>query len=418
MTRRIIIVGAGRAGASAAAALRSEGFDGRIQLFGEEAVHPYERPPLSKGVLAGRAPSGAELVFPAAFYDEQRIELVLDRGVRSIHRDRREIVADNGAAHGYDHLILATGARARELPLDPASAARVIYLRTASDATALAAGLASCTRVAIIGAGVIGLEVAAAAIAAGKPTAVIELAPRVMARVLPPALSDRLARHHEGHGVRILTGRRTLSIDGDGARPSAVVLEDGERVLADLVVAGVGAAPRTTLAQSAALAVDDGILVDAFGATSDATISAIGDAARFFHPLFERTLRVESWQHAQRHAAAVARNVVQVVAQERAVDPYLEVPWMWSDQLGLELQVAGIIEPTAVLVERPLADGGLMMLATERGRVRGAAALGPEGSVGRELRLAQMLIAAATPVADAALADPAIKLKSLLRAVA
>ena len=423
--RHVVIVGAGRAGASAAAALRAEGFDGSIRLVGDESLPPYERPPLSKAVLAGTAAAGAQQVLAPDFYREQHVELLLGQAASAVDLSARCVELAGGARLSYDHLILATGARARRLPPDLDPERRALALRDAADATRLAAALASprCRHVIVVGGGVIGLEVAAAARAAGRAVTVVEAGPRIMGRVLPAALAPLLKQEHERHGVRILEAvhpRRltvreaaTSTVDADVA-PVRLDLGDGSAIVGDLVVAGIGAVPQTALAQAAGLHCDDGILVDEFGATSDPAVSAVGDAARFLHPTFGRALRVESWQHAQRHAAAVARHIAgQREPGQR--EPYVDVPWMWSEQFGLELQAAGLLDDGDESVVRTSADGSVTtVFALRGGALRGVAALGPDGKIGRDVRVAQLMIERGVKVAAAALADPDVRMKSLM----
>jgi 3-phenylpropionate/trans-cinnamate dioxygenase ferredoxin reductase component len=408
MSEQFVIVGAGRAGACAAATLRSEGFSGRVVLVGDEIEPPYNRPPLSKAVIVGKVAPVDDLVFPLPFYPERGIELIRADAAVEIDPARGTVRLASGRSLAYDKLLLATGSRVRTLLFDADSARRIHYLRTAQDAHLLAERLRQRPRVAIIGGGVIGLEVAASAVALGCAVSVIEAGERVMARVIPAPLAAGLAASHAERGVRVLTGARPVQVAGAGDRPAAVVLEGGETVAADLVIAGVGVTAETGLARAAGLAVDDGILTDEYCRTSQARIFAAGDAARFFHPLFERRVRVESWQHAERHAQAAARNMLGREA------PYREAPWMWSDQYYINLQAVGLIDDADELVTRGRwEDGAILCFALKDGRLRGATGLGKDGAIGRDIRLAQLMIDSSVAVVPAAVAD---KLKSLLRA--
>jgi len=411
MSEQLVIVGGGRAGACAAATLRTEGFTGRIVLVGDEVEAPYNRPPLSKDVITGNAGAVDDPVFPAAFYAERGIQLVLGDGAEEIDPAHGEVRLASGRSLAYDRLLLATGARPRTLLLDADSARRVHYLRTADDARLIAARLRQRPRVVIVGGGVIGLEVAASAVSLGCEVSVIEAGERVMARVIPAHIAACLVESHAQRGVRLLTSVKPVDVTGTDDQPSAVVLEGGESVAADLVIAGIGVTPETSLARAAGLAVEDGIVTDEFCRTSDPRIFAAGDAARFFHPLFGRKLRAESWQHAERHAQAAARNMLGRDA------PYREVPWMWSDQYEINLQAVGLLDDADELVTRGRwEDGALVVFAIKQGRLRGAAGVGRDGAVGRDIRLAQLMIESGMAVVAAAVADPSVKLKSLLRA--
>lgn len=408
----IVIIGAGRAGAAAAATLRAEGYPGRITLVGDEELPPYDRPPLSKDVLLGQAEPLDGVLHPPAFYVDQGIELLAGDAALAIERERRQVRLTSGRMLPYDRLLLATGSRARRLTLDAASAARVHYLRTAGDAAGLRERLARRPCVVLLGGGVIGLEAAAAAVALGCTVSVVEAAPRVMSRVLPQRLSELLQAEHRAHGVRVLTGRSPARIEGEGSQASAVVLADGERLPAGVVVAGIGATPETALAQAAGLAVDDGIVTDARCRTSDPCIFAAGDCARSQHPLLGRALRVESWQHAGQQGSAAALAMLDRGEDQR------ELPWMWSDQYDLNIQSTGVLDDGDQLVLRDQwsSAASVFGFALRQGCLRGAVALSRGEAPGRDIRLAQLLIAQGKSVDAVALGDPAVRLKALLKA--
>ena len=408
---QIVIVGAGRAGAYAAATLRQEGFTGRIFLVGEEPVPPYDRPPLSKDVLVGKAAPIDGLIFKREYYDENTIDLCLGDPAIRLDVELRQLELRSGQSLKYDKLLLATGSRPRKLSWDPDSVSRLHYLRTAADAEAIAQLLKVSRRVAIVGGGVIGFEVAASARSLGCEVTVIEAAPQVMARMMPSEMAVYLVDYHKQRGVRVLTSARPSAVDGHGTTPSAVLLEDGRSVEADLVVVGIGITPEVGLARSGGLKVENGIVTDAYGQTSEACIYAAGDAASFFHPLFGRMLRLEAWRHAERHGQVVALNLL-----GRAVE-YRDAPWMWSDQYDLHLQVTGLLDDADAFVSRGAwKEGAELIFALKGDRLRGAAGLGRTDAIGRDIRLAQLLIEAEIPIDAARLGDARVKLKSLLKA--
>ena len=408
---QIVIVGAGRAGGYAAATLRQEGFTGRVLLVGEEPLPPYDRPPLSKDVLVGKAAGADGLIFPLAFYQENQIELHLADPALRLDVGQRRLQLQSGLSVPFDRLLLATGSRARTLPWDAESVGRIHYLRTAADADLISQRLRQCQRVAIVGGGVIGFEVAASAVSLGCEVTVIEAGPQVMARMMPSEMAVYLVGYHKERGVRVLTSVRPSAVDGHGTTPRAVLLEDGRSVEADLVVVGVGVTPEVELARSGGLTVENGIITDACCQTSEAGIYAAGDAARFFHPLFGRLLRLEAWRHAERHGQVAALNLL-----GRAVE-YRDVPWMWSDQYDLHLQVAGLLDDADAFVSRGAwKEGAELIFALKGERLRGAAGLGTTDAIGRDIRLAQLLIEAEVPIDAARLTDEGVKLKSLLKA--
>jgi 3-phenylpropionate/trans-cinnamate dioxygenase ferredoxin reductase component len=412
MAEQIVIVGAGRAGAFAAATLRQEGFGGRVVIVGEESLPPYDRPPLSKDVLIGKATPIDGLIFKREFYEENAIDVLL--GDPAIHLDvqLRKIQLQSGQAMSYDRLLLATGSRPRKLSWDADSVGRLHYLRTAADAEIISQCLKGSRRVAIVGGGVIGFEVAASATTLGCEVTIIEAAPQIMARMIPSEIANYLVGYHKERGVRVLTSARPSAVQGLGTTPDAVLLEDGRTVETDLVVVGVGVTPEVELARSGGLTVENGIVTDAYCLTSGAGVYAAGDAARFFHPFFGRLLRLEAWRHAERHGQVAALNML-----DRPIE-YRDVPWMWSDQYDLHLQVAGLLDDADAFVSRGAwkEEGAELVFALKEGRMRGAVGLGKTDSIGRDVRTAQLLIEAGISIDKSLLSNTSIKLKSLLKA--
>jgi len=339
----IIIAGAGQAGSEAAAALREAGYDGPLVLAGAEPYAPYERPPLSKQFLASDADAGVEAVAlrGADFYQKQGVELRLGAAVSRVERKRRSVLLSSGERLHYSKLILATGSRPRRLNVPGADHPDVLLLRSLDDAAQLRSRLAAAyLRVVVIGAGFIGLEVAAAARSAGHDVAVVEALDRVIARAVSAPVSQYLAELHRDRGVRILFERRVEAVAAyRGGALQAVRLAGGEVIPADLVVVGIGVTPDAAVAEEAGLDVADGIVVDEYLRTSDPDIHAIGDCARFPSPHAEGAVRLESVQNAVDQARCVAEYLTRGAAQAA---PYAAVPWFWTDQYTDKLQIAGI----------------------------------------------------------------------------
>lgn len=324
----VVIIGGGQGGFQTAASLRAEGFEEAITLIGDEPGVPYQRPPLSKGFLLGKQEQRHAELRPAAFYETQRIDLVRCR-VAAIDRPGRRITLDSGEHIEYDTLVLATGARNRMLP--DVAAGRVCYLRTLAEATEIRQRLSAAQDVVVIGGGFIGLEVAAAARTLGKQVTVIEGQARLMARVVAPVVSEYFRSQHEAKGVDILLNAALF-----GITEKEVLLGERMRRPADLVVAGIGVVPNVELAREAGLPVGNGVTVDEYLRTPDERIFAIGDCSESPN-LFAGTLcRLESVQNAVDQAAAVAKSIV----GHRA--PYGAVPWFWTDQYDIHLQMAGL----------------------------------------------------------------------------
>lgn len=405
---RIVIVGAGHAGGSAAALLRQYGFDGEVVLIGEEPVAPYQRPPLSKALLKGEGEEEDLLLRPADFYLEQNIELRLGQTVTAIDRAAKTVVLSDDTTVAYDTLILATGSTARKLDVPGADLTGVLELRTLADGRRLRTAIRPGVRLVVVGGGYVGLEVAASARALGAEVVVVEREARLLARVASAVLADFMHAAHTRHGVTLLTGRTVTAFppreDGTVAR---VTLDDGQSLPADLVVVGVGGVACEGLAAAAGLACDGGVIVDETARTSDPDIYALGDMTRRPVPVHDgRVVRLESVPNAleqakQAAAAITGRN-----------PPPPEVPWFWSDQYDLKLQMAGLSHGADLTVVRgdPTGPGfAVFHLAGDR-LVCVEAVNAPAEFMGGRL-----LIGKATPVDAEKLADPSVSMKAVAK---
>jgi len=336
MPETIVIAGAGHAAGQAAVSLRQGGFPGRIIMFGEEPYLPYQRPPLSKKFLAGELEIQRLYIRQERFYAEHDVEVRLATRVEEIERAQQSVLLSDGSRLSYDRLLLATGSRVRKLDIAGAELKGVHYLRTIDDVRGIQTGFKPGARLIVIGAGYIGLEVAAVAVTQGLNVTVLEVADRVMNRVVAPEVSEFFARVHREEGVDIRCNRDPGGIlVGDDA-VTAVRSPDGEELPADLVVIGVGILPAVDIAEAAGLACDNGIVVDEFCRTSDANILAIGDCTNHPNPLLRRRLRLESVHNAQEQAKTAAATIL------KKLQPYAQIPWFWSDQYDLKLQIVGI----------------------------------------------------------------------------
>jgi 3-phenylpropionate/trans-cinnamate dioxygenase ferredoxin reductase component len=333
----VAVIGAGQAGFQTASSLRQEGFAGRIVLIGDEPGLPYQRPPLSKSYLAGEAGYDEVLLRPQAFYEKQQIELLTGAMVSRIDRAARRVVLASGAAIDADHIVLATGAHARVLPVPGSDLDGVFPLRTLADADILRERLKDLCDTVVIGAGFIGLEFAAVARAAGAAVHIVEVTHHPMGRVVSAPISRFFTKAHRGWGSTISLGTGVARIIGDGRRVTAVETSDGHLLPADLVLVCIGVVPNTELAREAGLASENGIVVDEYLATAAREITAIGDCANFPTRFAEGRVRLESVQNAVDEAREVAAAIAGKTAQ-----PYDKVPWFWSDQRDLKLQIAGL----------------------------------------------------------------------------
>ena len=400
---RIIIVGAGHGGVQAAASLREEGYEGPIALVSDDPHAPYQRPPLSKAYMKGEATADSLILRGPAFYPEKGIDLMLGARVVEIDRGAKRVKFASGETLDYGHLILATGADPRPAPFAGAELEGVLALRDMNDAERLKQRLAAARHVVVVGAGFIGLEFAATAAAKGCDVQVVEIAPRVMGRAVSKALSDFYAEAHRAFGVHLHLGVGVAAIEGEGGKATAVRLSDGRRLPADLVLVGIGILAAEKLAAAAGLAVDNGVVVDAAMTTSDPDISAVGDCAAHPNVFAGRRIRLESVQNASDQARTVARKLTGKPAH------YDALPWFWSDQGDLKLQIAGLIDGCDVFVTR--GDPGARSFS-----VFGFAAgkLKVVESVNRaaDHMIARRLIASAVALTPEEAADPAVDIKA------
>jgi 3-phenylpropionate/trans-cinnamate dioxygenase ferredoxin reductase component len=337
MVATFVIVGGGLAGAKAAEALREQGFDGRVVLVGLEGHLPYERPPLSKDYLAGKAELDSVFVHGAAWYESHQIELRLGTEVISIDRQARQVELADGSRLEYTKLLLAMGSSPRTLAVAGADAAH--YLRTVDDSTEIRQLISDQASLVVIGAGWIGLEVTAVARQAGARVTVLEFAELPLLRALGPELGQVFAQLHAEHGVDLRFGVQTEEILTSDGRVTGVRLGDGTVIEASAVVVGIGATPNISLAQACGLSVSDGVLVDAALRTSDPDIFAVGDIADALHPTLGRRVRVEHWANALNQPATAAAGMLGNDAS------YDELPYFYTDQYDLGMEYLGYVEP-------------------------------------------------------------------------
>jgi 3-phenylpropionate/trans-cinnamate dioxygenase ferredoxin reductase subunit len=351
-SRHIVIAGAGHAGGSAAAMLRQLGWQGAITLVGEEPIPPYQRPPLSKAWLTGEATAETLALRPVKFYPDSTIDLLLETRVTAIDRQAKIVALSDGRTLPYDFLILALGARARRLPLPGMELDGVLELRSAADADLLKAALQTGAQLAVIGGGYIGLEAAASARALGAEVTIIERESRVLARVACPILSDFFQTFHRAQGVTIEVDAQVAELEGSQGRVTGVRLGDGRLIPCDVALVGVGAVANDELAQIAGLTCQNGIVVDLAARTDDPAIYAIGDCTSRPLPLYARMGRLESVPNALEQA----RQAASMICGKPLPTP--EVPWFWSDQYDLRLQIAGMpFDTTEIVVRGDLSAG-------------------------------------------------------------
>lgn len=403
-TSRVVILGAGHAGGTCAALLRQYGFAGDITLLGEEPIPPYQRPPLSKAWLKGEADAESLALKPLDFYAENRIEFRPNTRASKLYRAEKVVELSDGWAVPYDQLVIATGARAIALPIPGADLSGVMALRTAADAEALKAALRPGKSLAVVGGGYIGLEVAASGRALGADVVVVERESRVLARVACPVLSDFFTTYHQARGVTFELGASVIAFEGARDSLTGVELSNGRKLACDVAVVGVGAHPNDEIAALAGLDCARGIVVDLEGRTSDPAIFAIGDVSHRPLPIYERMFRLESVPNALEQAKQAAAAIAGRPA------PATEVPWQWSDQYDLKLQIAGYpFDVDEVIVRGDPASNRFAAFHLKGDLVQAVEAVNSPP----EFMMGKTLIGGRRPVDKLRLRDPSVSMKEV-----
>ena len=395
----IVIVGTGQAGGWAARTLRSEGFAGKVVLIGDEPHWPYERPPLSKAVLSGEAPAESTYLIKTEAFEKLGLDWRPSVRVISIDRAGKQVLLSSGKSIGFDKLILCNGGRARRLNVPGMDLPGVFTLRNIDDARALGEVLLPGKKLIVVGGGWIGLEVAATARKKGADVTVVEALTRLCERTVPPQISQYLERLHAAHGTRVILGCGVAGIARNEHGMLAVTLSDGVELVGDAVLVGIGMIPNDDVAREAGLSCDGGVSVDAQCRTSDPDILAAGDVASWHCEWAGRRMRLESWQNAQEQGIAAARSALgrDVVHQP--------LPWFWSDQYGVNLQIYGMPHPSHRMVVRgDLQSDNFVLFYLDGDKVKSA--LGPNSA--RDLRFARRLIETAKGVDPERLSDTSV----------
>lgn len=404
MDKTTVIVGAGQAAAQLVESLRREGFKGRLIVVGDEPYLPYQRPPLSKKYLAGELERERLFIKPATFYEQNGAELMLGRRAVSIDRGQRTVLLDDGSRLAWDTLVLATGSRVRRVTVPGSDLGGIHYLRGIADVDGIRAELAAGRRLVVIGAGYVGLEVAASCVKHGIAVTVLEMADRPLVRVVAPEMSEFYLSAHAQAGVRVLCRTGLAEFRGEG-RVREVVATTGEVFPADFVVVGIGIVPNQELAQEAGIVCDNGIAVDEFCRTSDPDVYAIGDCCSLPSLHYGRRIRLESVDNAYEQARSAAANI----CGRRLVHD--RIPWFWSDQFDLKLQIVGLSEG----YDRVILRGDPATRSFSCCYLKGEELLAVDAvSCARDYMSARKAIAERLRMDPAKLADPAISIKDAI----
>ena len=404
LNAHVVIIGAGHAGGTLAALLRQYGHAGRITMIGDEPHAPYQRPPLSKAWLKGEADADSLALKPLEFYAEANIDFRPNLRAVKLERSARKVTLSDGSQVDYDVLVLATGARAIALPIPGADLDGVMFLRTATDAEALKEKVGPGKRLAVVGGGYIGLEVAASGRALGAEVVVLERETRLLARVATEVLSEFFRSYHEKHGVAFELGASVVGFEGANGHVSGVKLADGRVLACDAAVVGVGAHPNDELASESGLETARGVVVDLEARTSDPHVFAIGDVAHRPMPIYGRMFRMESVPNALEQAKQAACAITGRPA------PAGEVPWQWSDQYDLKLQIAGYaFDVDEIVVRGDPKSGKFAVFHLKGDQLQSVEAINapPEFMMGRQL------IGNRKRLDKAKLADPSVSMKEV-----
>lgn len=405
----MVIVGGGKAGARAAVAFRENGYEGPVTMITDEIHAPYDRPPLSKVALTSDAPPAPPFLIDAATLASINVSLITGSPATSIDRKDKKVTLKNGQSFSYEKLLLTTGAVSRRLNITGANSSRVLYLRSYEDALALRMSIAPDTHLIIVGGGFIGLEVAASARKRGAKVTLIEGLPRVLSRGVPEEIAEVITARHLAEGVNMHCNASIASFE-ERDDQIIVLLNDGREIIGDTVLVGIGAIPVSEIAETAGLRHENGISVDEFLQTSDEHIYAAGDCVSFPLSVYGgRRVRLESWRSAQDQGALAAANML------GGSQPLVTVPWFWSDQYDLTLQIVGLQDEGNSTIRRDLNDNAFILfhLAAE-GRLVAASGIGNGNAVSKDIRLAEMIIAKGMKPLPNDLADPTINLKRIL----
>ena len=399
----IVIVGAGQAAGQAAASLRQEGHEGSITILGDESHPPYQRPPLSKQYLSGEI--GPERVYlrPEKFYNDQNVTVKTGVTVSEIDRGSKQVKTDSGDTYRYDKLLIATGSRPRILNIEGSNLDGIHYLRTMDDVDGIRDAMAEAKNICIVGGGYIGLEVAAVACEAGKNVSVLEMESRILQRVTTPEMSEFYHQLHTGRGVNILVQTGCSGFEGENGKVTKVLCGDSS-IDADMVIIGIGIIPNVELAEAAGLECDNGIVVDDHCCTSDPDIYAAGDCTNHPNPIMDRRLRLESVPNAMDQARVASANML------GGDKVYAAVPWFWSDQFELKLQMVGFsADGDTSVVRGEKSENQFAVFYLKDGKIVGVDAVNSP----REFMVCKQLYGKAVDAAD--LANPEVELKTLLQ---
>ena len=407
-TKKILIIGGGQAAAYASKEIRSIDTSSDVTIISEEKYLPYERPPLSKDYILEKVAFNDLLFFPENFYLENNIKFIGNTKITKLDFDNKKISSSLNS-YEYDQLLIATGSSNRHLVINGKTILpqeNIIYLRDFEESNSLKNKINKAKNITIIGGGFIGLEIASSAVQKGKNITVLERADQLMGRVIPLKIANLIQEKHESMGTKINLNVEITNIEKKNE--AFTIYYNNETLLSDLIIIGVGSSPNTEIFQNTSLKIDNGILTDEFSATSIEDVFAAGDVSSFYHPFYQDHMRLESYKHAQNHGINAGKNLIGLKTS------YSEIPWMWSDQFNLNLQLTGICNDYETSVQRgSTLEEGIIYFFLKNRKIMGACGLGVGGKIGRDIRLAGKLSEKKIKVTKELLSDKNIKLNKI-----
>ena len=411
MDNNIIILGGGQTAAYAAKEIRSIDYSIPLTIISEDNYLPYERPPLSKDCLLEKKIYDQILFFPKNFYEENKINFILNKKITSVDFEKNKIISDNGEVYNYNKLLIATGSKNRQIKIDNTVnniENDIIYLRDIKDSKKIRNRLKSSNELIIVGGGFIGLEIASAASQLGKKVSVIEMGKQLMGRAIPSPIAKLVQEFHKKNGNNIFLETQIKNINRID-NSYEVILNSNIKICCDLIIAGIGSLANTDLFLDTSIKTDNGIITDEFCQTSVPNVFAAGDVANFFHPFYRKNIRLESYQHAQNHGINAGKNILGVKTT------YNNIPWMWSDQFDYNLQMIGICDNYEKITQRGTdINEGIIYFFIKNRKIIGACGLGISGKIGRDIKLAGKISEKQIEIKEEILSDKNMKLNILL----
>ena len=407
MTKKILILGGGQSALYAAREIRRNDEEASITIFGEEKQLPYERPPLSKDFLLNKK-NEEDLIFNSLGVLEDKKINYINIKIEKVDFETKTLFSHNEKKFSYDILLITTGSENNKLNLDDNLGNEIYYLRNLEEAKIIKEKIKNKNKILIIGGGFIGLEIASSLSQLNKNVSLIEIGNQLMGRIIPKQIADLVKQSHENEGNEIILNKKILKITKNNENYK-IFLSDNSELETDFIIAGIGSKPSVSMFENTNLKLDNGIVTNEFCQTSINDVYAAGDVSNFYHPLYKQHIRLESYQHAQNHGICAGKNIAGVKTE------YSSIPWMWSDQFNLNLQLSGICENFDEIVERGKdIDNGIIYFFLKNQSIRGACGLGISGKIGRDIRISTKLSEKNVIVDKTILADESQKLNKLI----